>query len=87
MIIDFDQFDQFWSLEFDFNRFPSIYFKDIDFVRGTKAKKKTETISKEKMTNGYPKTKKLEFISFFIFSSKLRARNLESVIKNNFKKL
>lgn len=47
MTIDFDQFDPIGSctpLLINFNKSPSIYIENTDFVRGTKAKKqKTET--------------------------------------------
>ena len=45
--------------------------ENVDFARGTKAKKKTETISQEQVTNVYPNAKKLEFI---LFSSYFHSR-------------
>ena len=47
----------------------------MDFVRGIKAKKMTETKIKEQMTDGYPKAKKKkqEFVSvldIFTFTSR-----------------
>ena len=38
----------------DFGNYSSISIENIDFVRVTKAKNKTETKSNEQMTNGYP---------------------------------
>ena len=40
----------------------------MDFVGGIKAKKMTETKSKEQMTDGYPKAKKKkqEFVRLFL---------------------
>ena len=49
------------------------YIKDIDFVRGNKAKKKTVTISKEQMAILRPK--KLEFISFLYIFIQVKSTN------------
>ena len=50
--------------------------------QGLKAKKKTVTISKEQMTVGYLKAKKLEFISFLHIKHETLNQSYKATLKN-----